>query len=73
METVAVTGAFALILLWILGVTLYLVPTIIAISRDHPNKVAIILINFFLGWSVFGWVGALIWSVLAIPEKKQLK
>ena len=55
----------------ILFLLIYFIPTIIAVRRDHPNKVAIFLLNFSLGWSGFGWIGALIWSVLAIPEKKQ--
>ena len=36
---------------------LYFVPTIVALYLKHPNKLAIILINVFLGWSVMGWVG----------------
>ena len=69
MDAVAAAGA---LMLWvILGLAFYFIPTIIAIRRDHPNKVAIILLNFFLGWIGIGWIGALIWSVLAIPEDKQ--
>ena len=62
-----VTGA--LMVWWIVGLIVYFIPTIIAIKRDHPNKVAIILLNFLLGWVGIGWIGALIWSVLAIPEQ----
>ena len=63
-----VTGA--LMVWWILGLIFYFIPTIIAIKRDHPNKVAIILLNFLLGWVGIGWIGALIWSVLAIPNQR---
>jgi len=47
----------------------YFFPTVIAIHRDHPNRVAICLLNLFFGWTVIGWFGALIWSVLAIDKK----
>ena len=40
----------------------YFLPTIIALHR--PNALAIFLLNFFLGWSFLGWLGALVWSVV---------
>jgi hypothetical protein len=42
---------------------LYLLPAWIAWSRKHQNKGPIILIDVFLGWTVIGWIVALIWSV----------
>lgn len=66
-----VTGA--LMVWWIVGLIIYFIPTIIAIKREHPNRVAIICLNVLLGWVIIGWVGALIWSVLAIPEQKEDK
>jgi hypothetical protein len=43
----------------------YFFPTIIAVSRHHRNGSAIFLVNLFFGWSVIGWLIALIWSVTA--------
>lgn len=43
---------------------LYLLPAIIAFQRGKRNKVAILLLNIFLGWSLIGWVGSLVWSVM---------
>lgn len=43
----------------------YFVPTFVAALRNHPNAVAITLLNLFLGWTLIGWVGALIWASLA--------
>jgi hypothetical protein len=43
----------------------YFFPTIIAASRHHRNGGAIFLVNLFFGWSVLGWLIALIWSVTA--------
>lgn len=37
-------------------------PTIIAFKRRHPQKVPILLVNFFLGWTFIGWIVALVWS-----------
>ena len=52
-----------LILFLILYVVIYFIPTYIAVKRKHYQKVAIILLNIFLGWSFVGWVIALVWSV----------
>ncbi|WP_417787737.1 superinfection immunity protein [Stutzerimonas xanthomarina] len=46
-------------------VIIYFVPTFISSIRNHPNAVAITLLNLFLGWTLIGWVVALVWSVLA--------
>lgn len=39
------------------SITIYLVPTFVANDRKHKNKLAIILIDIFLGWSLIrlGW------------------
>ena len=47
---------------------LYFLPSIIAAYRNHPNVAGILILNVFLGWTLLGWVGALIWSSLAIPK-----
>lgn len=51
------------IIIFILGLLLYFLPTVLAVIRKHPNTLAIFLLNFFLGWSFIGWVVALVWSV----------
>lgn len=50
------------LLLIAIVVLLYLLPTIIAVKKKHLQKVPIILINIFLGWSFIGWVVALVWA-----------
>ena len=42
----------------------YFMPTLIAFLRQHKNKLAIFLLNLFLGWTVLGWVVSLVWSVM---------
>ena len=44
---------------------IYFVPSIIAVKRNHKNHMPIILLNIFLGWSLLGWVAALVWSTTA--------
>jgi len=39
---------------------LYFLPSII--GRDRRDAVGIFLLNFFLGWTLIGWVAALIWA-----------
>lgn len=47
---------------WLLGLALYLLPTIIAAARGKKKIVGIILLNVLLGWTLVGWVAALIWA-----------
>lgn len=44
---------------------LYFFPSIIATCRSHHNQNAITVFNLLLGWTVLGWVLALVWSVTA--------
>jgi hypothetical protein len=40
----------------------YFIPAIIAFGRQHHNKGGILALNLFLGWTLIGWVGALVWA-----------
>jgi hypothetical protein len=44
------------------GFVLYFLPSIIALARSKRDTLAIFLLNFFLGWSVIGWIVALVWA-----------
>lgn len=57
------------------GSAIYLIPTYVCILRKVKQKAGIILLNIFLGWSILGWVGALIWASIApaIKNKKTAK
>jgi hypothetical protein len=44
---------------------LYFLPAII--GRDKRDAAGIFLLNLFLGWTVIGWVIALIWACAAEP------
>jgi len=49
-------------LLGILGLVFYFIPSIYAHHAKKKNAEAITLLNLFLGWTVIGWVLALVWS-----------
>ena len=49
---------------------LYFVPTIIAARRKHHNAVAIGALNLLLGWTLLGWVGALVWALTAVQRRE---
>ncbi|HEY97255.1 MAG TPA: superinfection immunity protein [Dehalococcoidia bacterium] len=48
----------------IIGLAIYILPTIIAAVRRHKSIVAILLVNIFLGWTFIGWVLSLIWALI---------
>jgi len=41
----------------------YLLPFAIAFNKKRANSGAIFALNLFLGWSLIGWVVALIWAM----------
>ena len=46
----------------IVATLIYFLPTVIALARGHLSTLAIFLLNLLLGWTVLGWLVALIWS-----------
>lgn len=53
---------FRSIAIIIVAFIFYWLPTFAAFSRNHRSRSAIAITNFFLGWTVLGWIIALIWS-----------
>ncbi len=47
---------------------LHFLPTIVAALRRSRNVVGIFLLNLFLGWTVIGWIVALIWAMTSERE-----
>ena len=45
------------------------IPVIVAGVRGHRQVVAIAALNLLLGWTVLGWIIALVWSLTATPGK----
>lgn len=57
--------------LWVIAALLYFVPSVVAMTRHHRNGVAIGMLNIFLGWTLLGWVIALVWAFTANVEPSQ--
>lgn len=60
------------IMLAIICFVFYFAPTFNALSRKHPNKTPVFLTNLFLGWTLIGWVVALVWSASSIKKDSQI-
>ena len=43
---------------------IYFIPSVVATKRQHSNRLAINILNIFLGWTFLGWVIALIWACM---------
>ena len=59
---------FFIVLLLLLPIFLliHFLPSILARQKEH--FVAILLLNIFLGWTIIGWIAALIWSLTDTPK-----
>lgn len=62
--------SIALILVCILMFCAYFLPALVANRRKHKNENAIFLTNLVFGWTVLGWLLALIWSTTSNVEVK---
>ena len=54
---------FLFLIMFVVGFCLYFLPAIVAIRSGKKNQGAILILNLFLGWTVLGWVIALVWAV----------
>ena len=48
---------------------LYFIPSFVATSRSHPNQVAIVVLNIVAGWSLLGWIVAVVWASTKIKSE----
>ncbi len=44
------------VLILLLFIPIYFIPTFIALNRKKSNAAAIFALNLFLGWALIGWV-----------------
>ena len=51
---------------------MYWLPTIIAIVRRTPSALGVAAINFFLGWTIIGWIVALVMALAASPAAQRV-
>lgn len=50
---------------------IYFLPTLIAVARGHRRMVAIALTNLVLGWTLAGWLCALVWALLGGNRRRR--
>lgn len=50
----------AVIVMLFIGLMIYFLPSVI--GMDKRNSTSIFLLNLFLGWSLIGWVVAIVWA-----------
>lgn len=55
-------GGFSIGGMLIFAALIYFVPVLVAFLRHHHNRLAILMLNIFLGWTFLGWVAALVWA-----------
>jgi RsiW-degrading membrane proteinase PrsW (M82 family) len=62
-------GGIALLAVIAVVVVLYFLPTIEAFDRDRTSgrPFKILVVNFFLGWTIAGWIAA--WAMLLNPRQ----
>jgi threonine/homoserine/homoserine lactone efflux protein len=47
----------------------YFLPTVVAEARGHQRSGMIFLANLLLGWTILGWIGALVWAATAVRRQ----
>lgn len=65
----AALGLFILVCIAALVIAVYLLPTISAWYHRHPHLEAIAILNLLLGWTLLGWVAALVWSFVPVRAR----
>ena len=53
---------FRIVVAILLILSIYFLPTGVAVARNRSNALAIFLVNFFFGIFLIGWLIALIWA-----------
>jgi hypothetical protein len=54
------------IIIIFIALYIYFIPAII--GRKHDDATAIAVLNLFLGWTLVGWVLALLWASTSQPK-----
>ena len=68
-----ITRATLLVIYWILTVAFtivtvcYFLPTQLALRRHVPDTGSIMALNILAGWTLIGWVIAMVWACRDVP------
>lgn len=61
--------SFVWIISIIFGIAIFLLPTIVAIVGHKKNATAILILNLLGGWTVIGWIVALVWAITSVRQE----
>ena len=50
-------------LIFLMFLLIYFLPSMVAFNRRHRQRIAILALNFLLGWTVLFWILSLVWSL----------
>ena len=53
------------VILLLLCVIIYMLPTLIAYARDIPSRKTVTVVNVVFGWTLIGWFICFLWATLA--------
>ncbi|MBS4088738.1 MULTISPECIES: superinfection immunity protein [Pseudomonas] len=67
------TGPLGMLVLLFVVFMVYFMPCLNAYHRRHPNFNSIFLLNLLLGWTLIGWVIAIVWSASSIPPVEPIR
>lgn len=48
----------------------YFFPTLVSRYRGHRKGTPILVVNLLTGWTLIGWVAALVWSLTDVGEPR---
>lgn len=57
------------LLVWLIYLFVYIIPTLVAYRRKLPNKKRILLLNILAGWTVVGWIVSMVLALKKTPSK----
>lgn len=63
-------GKLGSMMFFVLVPMLYLLPSFEAWSREQPNLTPTVLVNIFLGWSLIGWIVAMVMAYKSSEPQK---
>lgn len=54
------------VIILVVPVVIYMLPFIVAAMRGHQDTTAIFTVNLLFGWTVLGWIAALMWGCTSV-------
>jgi hypothetical protein len=51
----------------VISVALYVLPSLLAWKNESPRRTKITLINLLLGWTIIGWIAAMVMTFAYVP------